>query len=270
MASSPTLIVMSTKMLEHRYGENVVILDSPALNGLLAQLSSPEVTQPRINQLLRRLYDALFRAVLDHEASLVESETRTRMAEFTDKGVARSTVPDPAERWVLVDLARAGMIPAEVCFDLANELIEPANVRVDHVFINRKTDDDEQVVGTHMAGNKIGGPVDDAVLVFPDPMGATGSSICDALYFYQREVEGTPKRVVCSHLIVTPEYLRRVTDEAPEAKVYALRLDRGLSPEEVLATTPGELWDKERGLNERQYIVPGAGGLGEVINNSFV
>ena len=46
--------------------------------------------------------------------------------------------------------------------------------------------------------------------------------------------------------------------------------DRGLSPEDVLATTPGECWGDERGLNERQYIVPGAGGLGEVINNSFV
>ena len=261
---------MSTQLLEHHYGENVVILDSPALNGLLAQLSSPEVTQPRLNQLLRRLYDALFRSVLDHEASLVETDTRTRMAEYTEKGMVRATVPDPAERWVLVDLARAGMIPAEVCFDLANELIDPANTRVDHVFINRKTDENENVIGTQVTGNKIGGDVDDVVLVFPDPMGATGSSICDALYLYQQEVEGTPKRIVCAHLIVTPEYLRRLADEAPEARVHALRLDRGLSSEDVLEAMPGERWDEERGLNERQYIVPGAGGLGEVINNSFV
>ena len=27
---------------------------------------------------------------------------------------------------------------------------------------------------------------------------------------------------------------------------------------------------RERGLNDQQYIVPGAGGLGEVINNVFV
>ena len=33
---------------------------------------------------------------------------------------------------------------------------------------------------------------------------------------------------------------------------------------------PGERWEEETGLNERQYIVPGAGGLGEIINNSFV
>jgi len=36
-----------------------------------------------------------------------------------------------------------------------------------------------------------------------------------------------------------------------------------------LATIPGERWDEEKGLNERHYIVPGAGGLGEIINNSF-
>ncbi|MGE4551378.1 MAG: uracil phosphoribosyltransferase, partial [Opitutales bacterium] len=267
---SPTLTAMSTHLLEHRYGEKVTILDSPALNGLLAQLSAQDTVQPRINQLLRRLYGALFRSVIDHEATSVQTTTQTRMAEFTDKGVASVTAPDPKERWVLVDLARAGMIPAEVCFDLANELIDPANVRVDHVFINRQTDENEQVTGTHVSGNKIGGDVDDVVLVFPDPMGATGSSICDAVKLYRNEIEGTPKRIVCAHLIVTPEYLRRLTDEVPEARIHALRLDRGLSPEDVLATTPGERWEEERGLNERQYIVPGAGGLGEVINNSFV
>ena len=261
---------MSTHLLEHQYGDKVKILDSPALNGLLAQLSSPNTVQPRINQLLRRLYGALFRSVVDHEASIVETTTRTRMAEYTEKGVASVTAPDPAERWVLVDLARAGMIPSEVCFDLANELINPANVRLDHLFINRQTDENEQVTGTHMSGNKIGGDADDVVLVFPDPMGATGSSICDAIKLYQNDVDGTPKRIVCAHLIVTPEYLRRLADEAPEARVHALRVDRGLSSEEILATVPGECWEEERGLNERQYIVPGAGGLGEVINNSFV
>ena len=83
-------------------------------------------------------------------------------------------------------------------------------------------------------------------------------------------MEGTPRRIVCAHLIVTPEYLRKVADELPEVRVHALRLDRGLSPEEILQTIPGERWEEERGLNDRQYIVPGAGGLGEVINNSFV
>jgi uracil phosphoribosyltransferase len=52
--------------------------------------------------------------------------------------------------------------------------------------------------------------------------------------------------------------------------VYALRVDRGLSPPEVLATVPGTRWSEERGLDEHQYIVPGAGGVGEILNNAWV
>jgi hypothetical protein len=52
--------------------------------------------------------------------------------------------------------------------------------------------------------------------------------------------------------------------------VYALRLDRGLSSDRALASVPGKYWDEERGLNDTQYIVPGAGGVGELLNNAWV
>jgi uracil phosphoribosyltransferase len=42
-----------------------------------------------------------------------------------------------------------------------------------------------------------------------------------------------------------------------------------LSPADVLQTVPGTRWAEERGLTDHQYIVPGAGGLGEVLNNSW-
>jgi uracil phosphoribosyltransferase len=32
---------------------------------------------------------------------------------------------------------------------------------------------------------------------------------------------------------------------------------------------PGVEWERERGLNEQSYIVPGAGGMGEVLNNAW-
>jgi uracil phosphoribosyltransferase len=38
----------------------------------------------------------------------------------------------------------------------------------------------------------------------------------------------------------------------------------------VLSTVPGTFWDEERGLDERHYIVPGAGGVGEILNNAWV
>ena len=91
-----------------------------------------------------------------------------------------------------------------------------------------------------------------------------------AMRHYKEHLEGKPLQLIALNLIVTPEYLRRITDEIPDAIVYALRLDRGLSPPAVLATVPGERWAEERGLNAVQYIVPGAGGVGEVLNNAWV
>jgi uracil phosphoribosyltransferase len=87
---------------------------------------------------------------------------------------------------------------------------------------------------------------------------------------YKEKVPGTPRRILSLNLIVTPEFLRRISREHPDVVVYALRLDRGLSPPEVFGTVPGELWEKERGLDDRQYIVPGGGGFGEIMNNAYV
>ena len=69
---------------------------------------------------------------------------------------------------------------------------------------------------------------------------------------------------------MTPEYLRNVLRSHPETIVYAFRVDRGTSPPVVLATVPGTRWDDERGLDDHQYIVPGAGGIGEILNNAWV
>jgi uracil phosphoribosyltransferase len=60
-----------------------------------------------------------------------------------------------------------------------------------------------------------------------------------------------------------------VLEEFDNLVVYTARLDRGLSDPDVLASEPGTHWDRERGLDEKSYIVPGAGGMGEVINNSW-
>jgi uracil phosphoribosyltransferase len=42
-----------------------------------------------------------------------------------------------------------------------------------------------------------------------------------------------------------------------------------MSPPDVLAEIPGARWDEESGLDDDDYIVPGAGGVGEIINNSW-
>jgi uracil phosphoribosyltransferase len=121
-----------------------------------------------------------------------------------------------------------------------------------------------------VSGSKIGGGAERAVVLFPDPMGATGGSMSRAMTMYKSMEGDAPMKLIAAHLIVTPEYVKRMTTTHPDAIIYAVRLDRGMSDPEVLKAPLGKRWDEERGLNEKQYIVPGAGGLGEILNNSYV
>jgi uracil phosphoribosyltransferase len=148
--------------------------------------------------------------------------------------------------------------------------LDPRRVRQDHIIMSRMLGEHEEVVGAGIGGMKIGGDVEDAFLMFPDPMGATGSSLSEAIHTYKGKVPGRPRRVINLHLVVTPEYLRRMTRDHPDVVVYAVRLDRGLSAPELMETVPGTRWDEERGLTDRQYIVPGGGGFGEIMNNAYV
>ena len=125
-----------------------------------------------------------------------------------------------------------------------------------------------QVTGVDLSGSKIGGRVDGSVLLLPDPMGATGKTTVRALEHYHKHY-GKPAKIVALPMIATPEYLRNVLEAYDNLVIYTARLDRGMSDPDVLATMPGTHWDRERGLDEKSYIVPGAGGMGEVINNSW-
>lgn len=255
--------------LEHRYGSRVHLVSHPILLSWLARLCAPETKQPLVNQLLTRIYAGLTDVVVDAEFPRKNVEWPTRMAAAHPKeGIYRGPVVDPSVPAVTVNLARAGTLPSAVIYETLNYLLDPDKVRQDHVSIARQTGDKHQVTGSHVSGHKIGGKVDGAVLLIPDPMGATGSTIVEALELYREY--GKPSRVICMHCIVTPEYLKKVTRAYPEAEIYAVRLDRGLSKPEVLETVPGTHWDDEKGLNDHQYIVPGGGGFGEVLNNAFV
>ena len=64
--------------------------------------------------------------------------------------------------------------------------------------------------------------------------------------------------------------MQKVSQTHPGVRLYAGRLDRGLSTERALAAVPGQFPKEERGLNDVQYIVPGAGGMGELLTNSWV
>jgi len=170
----------------------------------------------------------------------------------------------------VVNLARAGTYPSHVCFDTLHYAIHYESLRQDHIFAARTVDGKNHVTGAELGATKIGGDKEKAIVIFPDPMGATGNTIISAMSYYKSKVAGTAQKMLALHLIVTPEYLRNVTKAHPDLVIYALRLDRGLSSEAVLKTPPGTHWDQEIGLNDKQYIVPGGGGFGEIMNNSFV
>lgn len=256
--------------IEHNYGDNYHVLADPFLLTHLAHLCSAETKQPAINTIVANLYEYLVREVINVEFPKSTQEVRTRMADSEgDRGYWTGQIIDQNTRAVTVNVARAGTLPSQVCFDFLNKTINPDLVRQDHVIMARTTDSAGQVTGASFGGSKIGGDVDNAIVLFPDPMGATGTSLVKAITHYKEEVGGTAKNIVAINLIVTPEYLKRMKEAHPDVKVYAVRLDRGASSDKVLASKPGTHIDEESGLTDIQYIIPGGGGFGEIMNNSY-
>jgi uracil phosphoribosyltransferase len=256
--------------IEHRYGPNIHILRDPLSLTMLGRACEKGAVQPEVNRLVAELYRVLVHDVVAAEFPRRHVAVTTRMIDHTPRGVWRGEAIAPDTPAVVVAVARAGLWPSQVTFDFLNQLLRPEGVRQDHMALGRTVDAEGRVTGAALGSAKIGGPVDGAVILIPDPMGATGSTVSKVLAHYHEAVHGTARKVIALHLIITPEYIRHVRDHHPDVIVYALRLDRGLSAPDVLASVPGERWDEERGLNEHHYIVPGGGGLGEVMNNSYV
>lgn len=254
--------------LEHRYGPRVHLLDNPFLSTVLARISGPDTKLTEVVSLLRLAYQLLLAEAV-RELPTVDVELPTRMAEqHPEAGRWRGPVIDPATNVVLCDVIRGGIVPSQVCFERLLAVLPDNALRLDHLNMSRVAGPDGRVTGVDLSGSKIGGSVEGATLLIPDPMGATGSTLLRAVEHY-REHHGEPARILALSMIVTPEFLRNVLGELGELVVYAGRVDRGLSDAEVLDAIPGTYWDRERGLDDHSYIVPGAGGVGEVLNNSW-
>ncbi|MEE2789188.1 MAG: uracil phosphoribosyltransferase [Myxococcota bacterium] len=254
----------------HHYGKHVHILNDPFLTTQLARLCSAEVTQPLFNELIRVLYTSMIRTVINAEFPREFVAMDTRMKALTDAGVYRGEIIARETPSVVVDIARAGILPSQICYDTLNSILNPSAVRQDHLIMARTVDDHQQVTGASISGSKIGGKIEDCMVLFPDPMGATGNSLRTAIQSYLSGELGRPRAIFTLNLIITPEFIRTMTDALPEVPIYALRIDRGMSDPEVLGSAPGLHWERESGLNEQQYIVPGGGGFGELMNNSWI
>jgi uracil phosphoribosyltransferase len=256
--------------IEHHYGPNVRLLDDPVAWTRLARFCAPDTQQPEVGRLLKALYRRLAEVVVAAEFPRARLDVPTRMVASSPEAVVRSTGVARNTRAVSVGIARAGTTPSQVVYDLLCELLDPSGVRQDHLFMSRTVDAQGHVSGATWHDAKIGRDVEGRTVLFPDPMAATGASVVSALDHYMTRLEGVPSRCITMHLIITPEYLKNVLMAHPRTTVYAFRLDRGLSAGDVLATVPGVRWAEERGLDDHQYIVPGAGGIGEILNNAWV
>ena len=259
----------------HAYGERLTLHSQPYALSLLARLGSPQTRQPEVGLLCARAFEYLFTRIVSLELPSVIERHPTRMSRTHPDQAYEGVVLDRAQKVVVVDVARAGMVPAQIFYERLNELLEPDNVRQDHLFVGRAVDGQNRVTGASVTAAKVGGPLDGAILIVPDPMGATGGSLLEALAHYERIGAGRPLKVICAHLIVTPEYVQRIlkagsAEGHPPIHIHALRLDRGLSSSAALDSLPGSLPAEESGLNDHQYILPGAGGLGEILNNAWV
>ena len=257
-------------MQKHHYGPQFNLVDNVYLESLLTRLCLSETTQPEINRLIEKLYLGLIETAVNKFAPQVTQNFKTRMDEIHPEAVLSARTFAGSTKAVSVNLARAGTFPSHICYDFLHTLLPAENIRQDHIFAARLTDNSQKVTGTHLGSYKIGGGVDGALVFFPDPMGATGGTLVSAVDYYDKNIEGRAQNFIALHLIVTPEYLNKVLKHSEKIQVFALRVDRGLSAPEILQTPLGLHWEREKGLNEKQYIVPGAGGLGELLNNSYV
>lgn len=256
--------------IEHRYGDSIHLLDDPFAWSLLARACSPDTGQPEFGRLVTMLYEGLARNALAAELPKERVNAPTRMVSTHSEAVYRGLALKRRTQAVTVAVARAGTQPSQVVFELLNELLDPECVRQDHLFMSRKTDERGRVTGAEWHDAKIVRDIEGRYVLFPDPMGATGSSMISAIDHYKGKLDGTPAKIMALHLMITPEYVVNMRKAHPDVIVYALRLDRGLSTDKALAAPPGQFPEEERGLTETHYIVPGAGGVGELLNNAWV
>jgi len=255
--------------LNHEYGEQFHFYSNPYSTTLVSQIGHPQTTQKDLFFYIRKSYEYLLQQMMSYYFPKVIRSVETRMHQSTERGIYHGHVIDPTLSFCLIDIARAGMIPAQTCFEFLSFFYPTSQLTQDHLFVQRMTNEKGQVTGAHFHDSKTTKNIDQKILVIPDPMGATGSSMIKVVDHYHKNSKGTPAAICAMHLIVTPEYIQKIKKECPQLQVFALRLDRGFSTEAALKKKPGTLPKEESGLNEIQYIIPGAGGMGEVLNNNF-
>jgi len=223
------------------------ILDTPYHLSILAELGSPNIQQPKISQLIEAMYSNMFGVIADQELEQENVSIKTRIAAKDKRGIFKGKIFKKNQKVVVADVIRAGIQPSHLFYLKLTEILNPKFVRQDHI-MSQRIETKEGVAGSNLMGSKIGGSVKDAIVFIPDPMGATGGSLEKVMLFYQKHY-GKPKKFVVVNLVTTSQYLKRLNALDAPLSVYTARLDKGLTKDD--------------------FIYPGIGGVGEIVNNTL-
>jgi uracil phosphoribosyltransferase len=222
------------------------ILDSPYHLSLLAELGSPQTKQPRISQLVEAVFESMFGTVVSAELASEKIKIKTRIFHKDQRGIFQGTVIKRKQKVVVVNVLRAGLLPSNIFYRNLCGLLNHQLVREDHLMAQR-IETKRGVNGTNLSASKVGGPVKGAIVIIPDPMGATGGSMHQVIDFYEKNY-GPAKKYIAVHAVITPQYLKKLATIKAPLSVYAARQDLGLTADD--------------------FIYPGLGGMGEIINNT--
>jgi uracil phosphoribosyltransferase len=224
-----------------------IILNTPYNLSLLAELGKPETLQPKISRIIEALFGNMFGIIIDNELEQETVAVKTRIFAKDKRGIFKGKIFKKNQKAVVTDVIRAGMQPSHQFYLKLTEVLNPKFVRQDHI-MSQRIETETGVEGSALTGSKIGGSVKGAIVFIPDPMGATGGSVDEVINFYKKNY-GTPKRFVVVNLVITPQYIKHLEKIKAPVSLYAARLDIGLTKDD--------------------FIYPGLGGVGEMINNTI-
>ena len=150
---------------EHSYGPRVHLAGGAFVSTALARASADSVSRTDLLALVRSVYEVLLASALE-EFPRAEVEVETRMAaKHPEHGVWRGGVARDGGSVVICDVIRAGILPAQLCFERLSRLLPSADVRLDHLNIARTTDESGRATGADLSGSKVGGTVEGSVLL---------------------------------------------------------------------------------------------------------
>ncbi len=214
------------------------------MNSLLARVRSKDVSMDEARRLVRRLYSFLLYTIMDVDFDHFETEIPTSMIEHNPKGVWKGPVTDYRVPVVVTAVARGGLLPGDACIDeLA--LYGYKNMRLDCLMMNRTTDPNGHVTGVAVQGRKTGNSVKGAIVLYPDCMVATGGSMVKARDIYE-DMGGSARRHIVASLICTPKGAETIWTKYPDTIIYTVNMDLE--------------------LDDHDYILPGAGDMGNKLN----